>query len=281
MKIVALLFSGLILINLSLYSQDIVLAGWTFPGSSALADTGLVMNLENEIITLGGTSEIEFKNGFETKAAQASEWNDGMDIKAWVVYLSTVGYDNLTLSSLQSSGGNDPGPKDFKIQYSVDEGLSWMNIENGEISVENDWETGVLDNLPLPENCFDQNQLQIRWLMASNEASGNGGNVLESGKSKIDEIYIRGVKISAIVEFHSNVQLDIFPNPANNYVDIQSESIIQSIIISEITGKILLQKEACAFTERIDISGLSKGTYFITIKYKESQNLSCHKLVIN
>lgn len=281
MKLLKLLISGLILFNLSLSAQDIVIAGWTFPGSSAIADTGLAINLENEITTLGGTSEIEFKNGYETKAVQASEWNDGMDTKAWVIHVSTQGYNNLTISSRQSSGGNDPGPKDFKIQYSVDEGITWTDIENGEVTVENDWETGVFESLPLPEICFNQTKLMIRWLMASNEASGAGGNVQESGKSKIDEIYIRGDKINAIKDSYSNVQINIFPNPASNYVNIRSEQLIQNILISDITGKILIQKEASTYSERIDISGLAKGNYFLIVKNRDNQNLNTHKLVVN
>lgn len=281
MQIFKLLLCGFILLNLSLNAQDIVIAGWTFPGPAAVADTGLAINLENEIMTIGGTSDIEFKNGIETKAAQAIEWHNGIDTKAWLVHLSTEGYENLTISSLQSSGGNDPGPKDFKAQYSIDEGVSWTDIENGAITVENDWESGVMENVPLPENCYDQAQLMIRWLMASNEASGPGGDVLESGKSKIDEIYIRGDKINSTGEYYTSVRIDIFPNPATNYIEIQSNSIMQNINIIDITGKVILQKRVNAHSEQIDISNLSKGYYFINIQSKEDQNRSTRKLLIN
>ena len=280
MKILKLLLGGLVLINLSLNAQDIVIAGWTFPGSSAVADTGLVINLENEITTMGGTSDIEFKNGFETKAAQATEWNNGMDTKAWQVYLNAEGYENLTISSLQSSGGNDPGPKDFKTQYSIDNGTSWIDVENGDIIVENDWEAGVLENVLMPENSFNQPQLMIRWIMASNEASGAGGQVLESGKSKIDEIYIRGDKINATGEYYTSIQIDIFPNPATNYIDIQSNSIMQNISIIDITGKVIYRKKVNTHTDQIVISNISKGYYFINIQSKEGQNRSTQKLLI-
>jgi len=61
MKKIKLLFTGLMLFSFYSNAQDIVIAGWTFPGSSAVADTGLTVNLENEISTMGGTSDIEFK----------------------------------------------------------------------------------------------------------------------------------------------------------------------------------------------------------------------------
>ena len=107
-----LLITGLIIVNFSLNAQQIVIAGWTFPDNSAVADTGITDNLEAEVMTMGGTSEIQFKNGLETKAAQASEWDNGMNTKAWYVEITTTGYENLSISSVQQSGGTDPGPKD-------------------------------------------------------------------------------------------------------------------------------------------------------------------------
>ena len=280
MKKITLFFTGLVLFNFGINAQDIVIAGWTFPVSSAVADTGLTINLGNEITTIGGTSAIEFKNGFETKAAQATAWNNGMGLKAWVINLSTEGYNNLTISSRQQSGGNDPGPKDFKIQFSVDGGEIWEDVENGQITVENDWETSLVNNLPLQENSYDQSQLKIRWIMTSNEASGAGGDVLESGKSKIDNIFIRGDQINAIEDVFSSVKINIFPNPATNYIDVKSNGTMQNIVITDLSGKIIFQKTINTQFKRIDISDLSKGNYFITVKNTEDRKEISRLLMI-
>ena len=165
-----------LMITGALFAQNEVVVGWTFPGNSSVADTGIAVNLDKEISTMGGTSEIQFKNGFETKAAQATGWNEGMDTKAWVVSFSTEGYADLAISSRQSSGGADPGPKDFKIQYSLDAGTSWTDVSGSDIVVENDWETGFVDKIELPDECEDleDRRLYLVWRVCWPGRRGDG-----------------------------------------------------------------------------------------------------------
>ncbi len=118
-------FTGILSIN----AQDTIVQ-WTFPTEAAEADGGAIgANLLQVIETAGGTSEIQFKNGITTKAAQATGWNDGADEKKWKVEFETTGYTNIKLSSIVTSGGTDAGPRDFKVQYRVGEG-SWTDVEN-------------------------------------------------------------------------------------------------------------------------------------------------------
>jgi hypothetical protein len=187
----------------------------------------------------------------------------------------------LTISSRQSSGGNDPGPKDFKVQYSTDDGTSWIDIEDGEITVENDWETGVLENIPLPENCFDRSQLMIRWLMASNEASGAGGDVLETGKSKIDEIYVRGEQINVTCEISSLLKIEIYPNPASDILNIRSEENIDKLIFSDLSGRKILDQQVNAKSLKLDISRCKKGCYLLTIRNEGSSQFFTQKLMVD
>lgn len=236
MKSITLFFSAIIILTIQGWSQEIMVAGWTFPGSSAAADTGLIDNIDREITTVGGTSGIDFKNGFETKAAQVTQWNNGTDQKAWVVNLSALGTMNLTISSRQQSGGEDPGPKYYKLQYSIDDGTSWNDIDDGDIEVENDWESSFLNQLPLPEECDNAENLMVRWLMTSEEASGSGGNVPETGKSKIDNIFIRGELINDIA-LSSVPEFRILSATHQNLLTIQSESIIESVDIISLEGR--------------------------------------------
>ncbi len=232
---VVIMFTGVV------YAQNEVVVGWTFPGDSAVADTGIAVNLDKEITTMGGTSEIQLKNGYETKAAQATGWNEGMDTKAWVVSFSTEGYSDLTIGSRQSSGGSDPGPKNYKIQYSIDVGTSWTDIPGSDIIVENDWETSFIENLELPDDCENMSELMIRWIMTTNEASGAGGNVLETGKSKIDEIFIKGEVLNSVKE-HLNFNISIGPNPATDYIQIRADFEIDKLILSDLSGRIIIKR---------------------------------------
>ncbi|MEZ5197722.1 MAG: T9SS type A sorting domain-containing protein [Bacteroidales bacterium] len=280
MKKFTLFFAILFILCSASFAQEEVLVGWTFPENSAIADTGITVNLDKEVITLGGTSAIEFKNGFTTKAAQASGWNDGMDLKAWAISFSTEGYSVLSISSMQTSGGNDPGPKDFKIQYSIDSGVSWMDVPNGGVVVENDWTTGVVVNLELPSECNDKAEVQIRWVMTSNEASGSGGAVLESGKSKIDEIYVRGDKISGIADNSIGIVMEIGPNPTSNFLTMKSNVKMQNIILSDISGKILLNSTVNSCFEVVYLPQLPKGLYLLSIAIKDNDHIFKRKIVL-
>lgn len=251
-KFIFLIVAVLLLMNFA-QSQELMVAGWTFPGNSLAADTGVSVNLTQEIITVGGTSAIELKNGFTTKAAQASGWDEGMDTKGWVVALSTSGFGSLTVSSRQQSGGTDPGPKYFKLQYSIDGGESWNDVENGDITVENDWETSHVDQLPLPAVCDNIDDLMLRWLMASDEASGSGGTVPEEGKSKIDEIFIRGEQVNAIPEQQFQA-VTLIPGVQHGWLQIRSQENMKHVIVRSISGQVLKNLHVQAATLEIDLS---------------------------
>jgi len=268
-KFICLAIGCLVLLSF-VFSQDEMVAGWTFPDNSLAADTGAAVNLSQEIFTVGGTSGIELKNGFSTKAAQVSGWDDGMDTKAWVVTMSTNGFSNLSISSRQQSGGTDPGPKYFKLQYSVDGGMQWEDIPGGDITAENDWETSFVDQLPLPETCDDLDELSVRWLMASNEASGSGGNVLEVGKSKIDEIYIRGELINGFAD-HRETAVTVRPGASVKSLRIEARQEIQEICISSLSGRVLDSRPVKSESVEIDLSAHRSGQLLlITIRYKNS-----------
>ena len=55
-------------------------------------------------------------------------------------HLSTKDYQNITLSSKQYSSAT--GPKDFKVQYSLDDS-TWVDVPNGTVSTGSaTWTTG-------------------------------------------------------------------------------------------------------------------------------------------
>jgi len=280
MKKFTLFFVITILTGFTAWSQSVVVAGWTFPGSSAEADTGIIANVGNEIYTMGGTSEIDFKNGYETKAAQATGWNDGMDLKYWLVELTTIGYENLTISSRQSSGGNEPGPKDFKIQYTID-GADWIDVVDGTVTVENGWGNAFVDNLSLAEECDNADLVMIRWIMISNEASGGAGPVLESGKSKIDEIYIRGDQVNSIDQTDIKSIITFGPNPANDFIYLSSEIEMQTVYLFDIFGKLVKECQTGKHNQILDITDLRNGIYIMSIFGNESENVFKGRIIVN
>jgi len=65
------------------------------------------------------------------------------------------------------------------------------------------------------------------------------------------------------IDSEDNTSLEIFPNPASEYISISSDRIINSAQIFDINGKLI--KLVSDTFENIDISGLEQGMYFVLI----------------
>jgi len=264
---------GLFQLNTS--AQETI-AQWTFPTENGKADGGIYPNNQRFIETAGGTSEIDFKNGATTKAARATGWNNGADAKMWTVHIQTMWWMELKLSSKISSGGENPGPRDFKVQYKLDEG-DWTDIDDSDFQTANDWTTGVLHELPLPYECEDQLSVKIRWIMTSDTAV-DGTIVTETGISKIDDIFITGQIIEGEDEIDFNSQISVFPNPASDFIQIQNESNIR-IELYNLNGKQVISIQTKS-DETIDVSQLVPGTYLLRIESLETDGITSKKILI-
>jgi hypothetical protein len=249
---------------------QVLLAKWTFPTGTAgdsLADGGIPANLSMGIHTEGGTSAIDFsKNGATTKAAQATGWDNGANIKCWVIHLNTAGYETLKLSSKQQSGGNNPGPRDYMVQYRIGSSGTWTDVPGSTLVIANDWTTGALDNLSIPEACYNQASVYLRWIMTTNTSS-TGGTVASSGIDKIDDIYIYGTESSsAINDGNNRVAFTISPNPSSGPVMIQSPVVISSVEFLDLSGRTVHSSSALKTSTLSFTPGfIAKGTYIVRI----------------
>ena len=68
-------------------------------------------------------------------------------------------------------------------------------------------------------------------------------------------------------EFVFEDAVKLYPNPVSSVLNIQTEKNISTISISDINGRMVIQQ---AFSSSIDISKLSKGMYFISLKTPET-----------
>ncbi len=101
--------------------------------------------------------------------------------------MSTEGYENIKLSSKQR--GDRTGPRDFKVQFSTDE-------DEGIIKIADDFTSGALDEIYLPQECEDKQDLYLRWVMTTNKSIREYDNVGPYGTNRIDNIVITGKSIS-------------------------------------------------------------------------------------
>lgn len=255
------------LFGITVSQSQVLIAQWTFPtgnGSDSIADGGIPANLNKAIHTEGGTSAIDFsKNGFTTKAAQVTGWNDGLDLKCWVTEVTTTDYEDLKVSSKQQSGGNNPGPRDWELQYRIGTGGTWTDVPDGAFEVQNDWTTGSLDSTELPAECKNRASLFLRWIMTSN--TNSAGNPVEaSGINKIDDIIISGTRINtAIHEAENIIRLSVYPNPCTRHITVSSSELIKSLIVTDVTGRVVYNKSPQCREISFEVGDLPAGCYLI------------------
>ena len=60
--------------------------------------------------------------------------------------------------------------------------------------------------------------------------------------------------------------ISIYPNPANEKLNLESSNNIQELIISDINGKQIIKKTEIQQNETIDLSGFDSGIYIISIQ---------------
>ena len=264
-------------------SQQVLdtLAAWTFPTgelTDTMADISNSFNQDKYIYT-DGASAIEMKNGATTKAAQATGWEDGMGTKSWQLEVNTTGLSEIMVSSKLSGGGNEPGPRDYSLEYRLGSTGIWTNVSGGEISVANDWTTGVLESIILPTECNSQTSVYLRWVMTSN-LDVNGVDVLSTGKAKIDDIYIVGNTGAGIYDSFTGVQTNIYPNPVAGYLNIETNRVISSVQIYSIVGNLITKKLSNNKSITINTDNMEKGQYLVKIQYKDNSS-ETRRILVN
>ena len=80
----------------------------------------------------------------------------------------------------------------------------------------------------------------------------------------------------SLSEFRKDLEIVLFPNPVENYLNIQYDSKIDSFELYDLHGKLYLQ--ANAINQQIDLSELSQGVYIMKL-YSDSEIVDCRRVV--
>lgn len=201
--------SGSLDVNESLFndntgtsSSDITVALWDFEDGEGdnlpyLADEGNTANIGiAQFTTTANDNGILDADALGITGGSigpfADIWRGGLPAtqKAWVAQFSTLGLENLRLSSVQWSDINDDfgsgsGPNSFSVQYSFNNS-SWTTITT--VAVSNDLTTGVLDDFVLPSALENQSTVYIRWRTNANNNSQNGFSYIDNVEISGDEM---------------------------------------------------------------------------------------------
>ncbi len=200
LTLLALLLTGTI-------GAQTVIAGWDFENGTKrgaitsdasfqsapyTADSGTDANRDVSFLKTVGrpvfSGWVSGSGGTGTWAPNTNGWTGGSNTHYWQISLSTSGFANLVLSSKQY--GSTTGPRDFQLQYSLDES-AWTAVSYGSVTVGSNWSSGYLNSVALPAACSDQPVLHLRWIMTSNTSVG-GGSTGGTGTDRIDDISISG-----------------------------------------------------------------------------------------
>ncbi len=205
MKTVALTVNGSVTETKSAYitvvdpNAPAVVVSWDFEDSNLLSDDGITQN-STKTITSNSSGTISYaggSGGTGTIAISNTGWDNGNNTKAWQTEFSTLGYNNIKISSKQRS--STTGPKEFKLQYKTT-GSTWIDVPSSNITVAANFTAGVLTELALPDETGNQSSVTVRWIMRSNLQVGSG-DVASSGTSRIDDILVIGKKINANLQY--------------------------------------------------------------------------------
>ena len=82
------------------------------------------------------------------------------------------------------------------------------------------------------------------------------------------------------IENNIETEFSVFPIPTNNFITVKSNVNINSYEIFDITGKIVIKSEGLEVVNKIDVSNLVNGVYFISI-YNGNEFLGNKKMIIN
>jgi endonuclease I len=247
------LIAGILILISSLALAQTTLINWTFENTSRRstitddtsfqsapysADNGITGNIDTKTIKTEGrplfSAWVAGSGGTGTFAPNTNTWTDGNGVKYWEISLSTTGYNSLTLSSKQY--GSSTGPRDFKVQYSLDE-ATWTDVSGTIVTVASNWTSGVLNNVSLPSACDNKTVVYLRWIMTSN-TSINGSTVAAAGTDRIDDISVKGQTSNLPTITVSESSLSGFTYILNNgpsaeqAFTVSGENLTSSILIS-------------------------------------------------
>jgi 2',3'-cyclic-nucleotide 2'-phosphodiesterase (5'-nucleotidase family) len=193
--LMAMLLLSMVVPNVSANTDPVTLAKWDFSSTTdkLKASSGTTANLDKTLSAVGPTISATYVGGPTTgvQVPNATPWTGTNP--HWLVSISTKGYENITVSSKQY--GSKTGPRDFKVQYSLDN-TTWTDVPGATITVGENWTSGVLTNASLPAETKDKDLVYVRWVKTS-ETAINGSPIASGGTSRIGLIDFQATAVKA------------------------------------------------------------------------------------
>ncbi len=248
-------YSGNIFIQSGYILDDLIYAGGFFS-----TDKGETWTQSNKVSNISGMYGVHFINSNEGWACGRRQLaSNGEEYSHVILHTTNSGLDWET--QVDTAVHNAPYGLAYGIYFAdKNNGITWSDrvmwttTNGGE-----KWDleiTNSIDNGPF-------NDAYIRMVLPSNTLS-----------KRIASTWLTGVIMLyedlTSVEDNANLEnLLIFPNPAGDFINISIDSdeglLAREVQILDLLGLVVSKKELTDGNNRIDISNLPRGTYFIKI----------------
>ncbi len=281
-----LLTIAMIIFVMTNYAQDTI-TGWTFPvntGADSLnANQGTTQNkgydlrfqLAIDATTDSTINSIVFQDGPTTYAAATTGWENGAGVRFWSIKFKAADHKNFKLYSKQKSSD---GPRDFKIQWRLSSG-TYEDVPDGNVTVAEDWTTGVVDNLSVPITDQGTGSIYIRWLQSSDMAT-NGNPVTPGGWSMIDDILVTAINSLGVDEVVFTNRVKLYPSPNTGSFTVSSTEPLSLLSILSIDGKTIYTQNYPTLQHAVNLNGIAKGVYFLKILFTDNDKTYTQKFVV-
>ena len=210
--IAAVLFVNMFAVNLTAFAATPeTVAAWDYTGAPASANVPATSGINASGAVLSNFANVTPTNSSSSLCIgnKNGDWSTGAATKYWQVSMSTLNYENLSISAKVRSSGT--GPRDFKLLYSMDGGTNFNPVPDSSykitstslssISFMKDSDGTTASSVSLPADAANCSNLAVRFIMTSNISSRAGTGtyladdaVASGGTSNINNISIQGTK---------------------------------------------------------------------------------------
>ncbi len=257
-------------------NAQVLISGFEFPGGVEEpfnANLGLENNLSYDIrmedMDDAGEYSLYLKKGVDgnsDSAATCAGWDNAAAHKFLSIKVKAATYGHFTVSSQMRSTNNDPGPADWKVMYRLSGG-DWTDVPGSEFTIANDWTTGQLIDVAIPEAANNpESSLYFAWIPTSN-LDMNGNEVTAAGTVKIDNIMIHGTDNTGVSELALENNTKCFPNPATTSANIAVDVDATSICAFDPAGRLVWETNSPQQMNTLNVSDFSEGVYMIRVQY--------------